>query len=307
MLIANPIYDTTFKHLMKDTEIATFFIETLIQEPVYDVQMQPQEYTYYDKAEKLTFFRLDFVATIRSEDGSRRKILIEIQKAKNEMDVMRFRKYLGEHYKKEDTVDTTEGKITLALPIITIYLLGFKLLEIPTAAAKIGRQYIDLIENEVIPVKDEFVEQLTHDCIVVQLPRIQGSIKTKLEKLLSVFEQAHFVEAGQEAYKNYATPIDDNRIQKMVDVLVYAAADPEKRKELEAEAESRRILDAYYREKMYKIRKLERVLSENKRTISENKRTISEKERTISEKERTISEKDRIIAELQAKLEQKGG
>ena len=291
MLIANPIYDVVFKRLMEDREIATFFIETLIQEPVQDVQMRPQEFTYYNKAEKLTFFRLDFVATIRSENGTYRKVLVEIQKAKNEMDVMRFRKYLGEHYKKEDEIDTPDGKLTFALPIITIYLLGFKLAEIPTAAAKIGRQYVDLIENEVMLVKNEFVEQLTHDSIVVQLPRIHGPIRSKLEELLSVFEQANFVEEGKQTYKNYGEQIGDNRIKKMVDVLLHAAADPKERKELEDEEESRRILDAYYREKVNKIRNLEK--------------TVTQQEQALSEKEQALSEKDRIIAELMAKLGQK--
>ena len=32
------------------------------------------------------------------------QILIEIQKAKNEIDLMRFRRYLGEQYKKEDQI-----------------------------------------------------------------------------------------------------------------------------------------------------------------------------------------------------------
>ncbi|WPD24624.1 MAG: hypothetical protein SD837_08685 [Candidatus Electrothrix scaldis] len=45
---------------------------------------------------------------IRQEDGSRKLVLIEIQKAKLPTDIMRFRKYLGGQYQDPNNVYPTE-------------------------------------------------------------------------------------------------------------------------------------------------------------------------------------------------------
>ena len=123
MIIANPIYDTVFKRLMENERAARFFIGTLLNEEITSVKMLPQELTRYDDSYGMTVFRLDFVATIRTGSGASQKILIEVQKAKHETDLVRFRSYLGEQYKREDEIDG----IKQALPITTIYVLGFKL------------------------------------------------------------------------------------------------------------------------------------------------------------------------------------
>jgi len=47
---------------------------------------------------------LDFSAKIRLPDQSYKQVLIEIQKAKYSTDIMRFRRYLGEQYKKTTSV-----------------------------------------------------------------------------------------------------------------------------------------------------------------------------------------------------------
>ena len=104
MIIANPIYDVVFKRLMENEKVAKFFIGTLLEKTIEHLEVQPQEFTYTNDLAGLAVFRLDFVATIKTEEGQYQKILIEIQKAKNPIDVMRFRNYLGEQYKKEDEI-----------------------------------------------------------------------------------------------------------------------------------------------------------------------------------------------------------
>ncbi|MDR3187808.1 MAG: hypothetical protein LBT94_01295, partial [Prevotellaceae bacterium] len=114
-VIANPIYDTVFKRLMENERVARFFIGTLLNQEVASVSVLPQEFSYYNELEKLTVFRLDFMATIVSSTGERTKVLIEMQKAKEETDLMRFRSYLGEQYKKSETVNGEKE----TLPITT--------------------------------------------------------------------------------------------------------------------------------------------------------------------------------------------
>lgn len=159
---------------MENERVAKFFICTMLDEKVISLQVKPQEFTYDDKLAGLTVFRLDFIAIIEGENGVHKKILIEIQKAKNEIDLMRFRNYLGEQYKKQDDVDNEK----LTLPITTIYILGFKLFNIKTACVKVERQYRDMINEKVLNERNDFIEKLTHDSYVVQVGRITDRYKT---------------------------------------------------------------------------------------------------------------------------------
>ena len=83
MLIANPIYDVVFKRMMENNRVAKFFIGTLLEQTIETVEVKPQEFTYSDEMAALAVFRLDFIATIKTESGEYRKVLIEIQKARN--------------------------------------------------------------------------------------------------------------------------------------------------------------------------------------------------------------------------------
>jgi hypothetical protein len=215
MIIANPIYDVVFKRLMENERVAKFFISTLLDQTVIDLTIRPQERTILPKLDDLeeldketldniekqlierlsiSVVRLDFVATIKTDEGEHKKVLIEIQKAKNALDLMRFRTYLAEHYKTRNEVEIDGIRTKVALPIVTIYMLGFELDEIEAIAIKVRRDYWDIINGQVLSAKCPFVEALTHDSYIVQIPRIEGNTKTKLEVLLSLFEQKYFVD-----------------------------------------------------------------------------------------------------------------
>ena len=255
MLIANPIYDTVFKRLMENKRIAKFFVETLIGEKVEEIALVPQEYTYKEeieteqteqivdaeingatevkkKYETYKIMRLDFVATIRTEKGEYKKILIEIQKSSASSDLLRFRKYLGEQYQRLDMVEIATGKVEKSLPIVCIYLLGFKVTKTKIPAIKVNRTYLDMIGEKQITQKIGWLEALTHDGYFVQIPHIKGKPRTALEKLLSVFEQEYFINR-EKTLKGYEYPIDDENVKAMVDVLCHAAADPKTKRDME--------------------------------------------------------------------------
>ena len=177
MVIANPIFDIVFKRMMENESVAKFFIGTLLEQTIETVEVKPQEFTYTDELAGLAVFRLDFIATIRTETGEKRKVLIEIQKAKNQIDLMRFRNYLAEQYKKEDVINSNK----VILPITTIYILGFKIPEIETPCIKVERNYKDLVNNKIIDRKSDFVEKLTHDCFIVQVDRITNNFSNLVE------------------------------------------------------------------------------------------------------------------------------
>ncbi len=294
MIIANPIYDTVFKKLMEDTKIAKFFIETLTGESIADIEVKPQEYTFNDKLAGIMVYRLDFIATVKTENNQYKKVLIEIQKAKNSVDLMRFRNYLAEQYKKEDKIETDYGNEKYALPIVTIYLLGFKLKEIETSVIKVNRQYIDLINNSIIFEKCAFIESLTHDSYIVQIPRIKPKLQSRLEDLLSLFEQVNFV-GDSEILKDYKYQINNETIKDMVDILHYAGTDPQERSEIEKEQEALRVYDLAYAP-------LKKEILLKDKIIKEKEKTIEEKEKAIEEKEKALQESLKIIEELKVQL-----
>jgi hypothetical protein len=286
MIIANPIYDVVFKQLMQNSRIASFFISTLLGETVLDVDLKPQEFVYTDETKLLAVSRYDFIATIKSGDGQYKKALIEIQKAKNATDLMRFRKYLGEQYKKEDEVYTDAGKVIMPLPIVTIYLLGFDLPGIDSAAIKVARTYTDLLTQEQINRRSDFIEKLSHDCYVVQLSRIHVRVRSVLEEMLSVFEQDHFVDEYG-ITKQYDYNITNDVVKSMVEMLNYVGTDPARKREIEDEQEAWRTIDALGGDKLrateqkliqaeQQLQLKERALGEEKKINEQNKQALEQ-------------------------------
>lgn len=311
MIIANPIYDVVFKRLMENDRVAKFFISTMIGQKVESLQVKPQEITYSDELAGLRLFRLDFIAVVETEEGEYKKILIEIQKAFNDLDLMRFRNYLAEQYKKEDII-AGEDEI---LPITTIYILGFKLPEIETACVHVKRNYIDMVNNTVIDKKNAFIERLTHDSYVVQVERIVGRFQTRLDKLLSVFEQSNFVD-DKKIIKDYLFEPDeeDEDVKAMTAILHHTGADPETRRQIELEKEAWRTFNALFASKQKKLREQliekEKVVGELKQlnekleTAKENaeeERKREQEARKNAEEERKNAEEERKNAEEERK------
>ena len=276
MLIANPIFDIVFKRMMENERVAKFFIGTLLGQIIETVEVKPQEFTYTDELAGLAVFRLDFIATIRTETGEQRKVLIEIQKAKNQIDLMRFRNYLAEQYKKEDTFNNEK----VILPITTIYILGFKIPEIETACIKVERNYKDLVNNKIIEKKSDFIEKLTHDCFIVQVDRITNSYSTKLEKLLSLFEQQHFIDE-KKITKEFSHEVDNEDIKLTTEILHHSGTDPVERKKIETEQEAWRTVNAMFEDKE---KELMAVIDENKKIIDEKDKLIEELLKKLNEK-----------------------
>lgn len=282
MVIANPIYDVVFKRMMENERVARFFIGTLLEQSIEAVTVKPQEFTYTDELAGLAVFRLDFIATIRTESGELKKVLIEIQKAKNQIDLMRFRNYLASQYRKEDTVDGAKA----VLPITTIYILGFVLPEIPTPCLKVERTYRDLINQTDIATKSDFIEKLTHDCFVVQVDRITDRYSTALDKLLSVFEQKHFVD-DLKIIKEYKHQTDLEEVKIITDILHHSGTNPQERKRIEDEQEAWRTVNAMFEDKENELMK---VIKDQGKALEEKDKALDELARQLEELKRRLGE-----------------
>jgi len=207
MRVANPIYDVVFKFLMGDMRIAKLILSKILDQEIETLEFKTTEFRKKIGL-NLTVFRIDFSAVIRQEDGSRKLVLIEIQKAKLPTDIMRFRKYLGGHYQDPNNVyPTNDGAEEKALPIICVYFLGHPLQHTESPVVKVQRSYIDAVTQEELAHKEEFIESLTHDSYIIQIPRLKEKRRNDLEILLSIFDQSqqtsdsrHFLNLDEDAY-----------------------------------------------------------------------------------------------------------
>jgi hypothetical protein len=288
MIIANPFYDVVFKYLLEDTEIAKEILSTILSENILYLEVKPQETVIENTAEGVRIVRFDFKATIESPTGEIKKVLIELQKIKKSSDIMRFRRYLGDNYQKEDDVIVDDGtSVKMPLPIVTIYILGFNLENLKNSVVKINREYIDILTGEQIIVKDKFVELLTHDSYIIQVRGLPLETKTKLERILQIFHPKYVTNDNRKS--DFTGDDNDPLVQKMLNRLLRAIADDELRRKMDFEDEIERIL----------ARESQKTSAEKDVIIAEKEQVISEKEQVISEQEKELETLRLIIAELE--------
>jgi hypothetical protein len=77
-----------------------------------------------------------------------------------------------------------------SLPIITIYILGYKLEDLPYMAVTVDRHVFNSVNKEKIDVKSFFIEHLTHQSHIIQVRRLPEKRQTRLEQFLVLFNQA---------------------------------------------------------------------------------------------------------------------
>ena len=288
MIIANPIYDVVFKYLLEDLDIARELLSTILGEEILSLDLKPQETATENSSGSVSILRFDFKAIIKTKTGELKKALIELQKAKQAFDVMRFRRYLGDNYKKEDTILNDKGEPKqLPLPIVTIYFLGFPLDNIKRAVVKINRGYQDVVTQEMLDVKEDFVELLTHDSYLIQVRLLAGKSRTKLEKVLQVFSPEFKTEDRQRL--DFNGDLNDPLVQKIVARLGRAIASEEVREKMDVEDEIDRMFE----------RELAKVAFEKDNIIADvRQELVAESQRAEAESQRAEAESQRAEALL---------
>jgi len=306
MKLANPIYDTVFKYLMEDTEIARRFLSQIIGEEIIKIEIRPQEHTLKTKKHGITILRFDFKATIQLKEpvptnkkdsknwkAKYKTILIELQKAKKPKDIERFRRYLGDNYQKKDTITDENGKVkSVDLPIVTIYILGFPMPPIETSVLKINRVYIDLNTNKALKIQTEFIEKLTHDCYAILIKKLPKNSRSELERILQVFNQTYILDSDNKFLEINEDLVRDNELlQLMSGRLRDAATDDEVIEGILMEQEFEEVLDQHIREK-------EELMEEKEELMEEN----DELKGDLKKRDEKLEEQNRLIEELKNQL-----
>ncbi len=209
IIIPNPIYDVVFKYLMEDNESARIILSTLTGENIIKLEFEPTSHAAKIKdpenEKDIKLFHLDFTATVALPDGTEELIMIELQKANKASDIFRFKRYISANFqrkqKKEILNQKTKAYEERDFPIrlLPIFILNFRIEnEINDLLIKTNRVKLGVFKDKQLNRQNEFIDNLTYDLIVIQLPNIENiskeeyendEHKSKLFALLKLFDQ----------------------------------------------------------------------------------------------------------------------
>ena len=300
MKIANPIYDIVFKYLMEDERIARTILSALLRMEVTRVEQRRNEYVK-GELKGLTLSRIDFGATVLDESGEERLMLVELQKTWVETETLRFRQYLAEQY--NDRENMARGpRSEYALPMVTVYLLGHLVGDIEEPVLYVRQKAYDYQDRPVTKgLPDPFVESLTHDSIIVQIPRLHGQINNRLDKVLSIFDQnrrdsddEQLLSIDERAYT------DDSAMERILHRLTMAAADAAVRHRMDVEDEYFSIIEKRDTEILLK----DKQLAERNVMIAQKDKQLQEQSEQLQEQSEQLQEKDSQLQEQREQLRQ---
>jgi len=283
MHIANPIYDVVFKYLLEDNKVAKLFLSAIIGENIAELEFSAQERTVEiqrsEEKSPLTVCRFDFSAKIETEAGFK-TVIIELQKAKLQSDLMRFRRYLGIQYQSPDNTyfGSAQHKQEKARQIYCIFFLDYGTDLPPRPVLNVDYRVWDAYTGDEFPARGEFVSGLHHRSWIVQIQQLKQHRRNVTEKILSIFDQSNVTDL------RYILDVDEDifpeEYRQIIRRLRKAMEDPKKRREMELE-------DDIIKE-----------LQDKERQIEEKDKALEEKDKTIADKDQTIAELEKEIAEL---------
>lgn len=277
--IANPIYDSVFKYLIDDERVAKTLLSALLRKEVVEVEQRPHEYVNGVR-DNISMFRIDFAARVRKDDGTTSLVLIELQKTWLETETLRFRQYLGAQYSNPDNMETTDKGRKAGIPMVAVYLLGHRVGDIEEPVLYVSHKSYTYDNREVTKgLPNPFIDSLTHDSIIVQIPLLRGQVNNRLDKVLSVFDQTSLAGRNSQMLTiNEAQYEDDTEMRHILERLERATFDAKIRQDMNVEDEFFSAIENRDTE----IMALDRKIAEQKVDIAEKESQIAEKEVTIA-------------------------
>lgn len=305
--VANPIYDAVFKYLMEDERVAKTLLSALLKKDVVQVEVRPHEYSNKTEDNRISMFRIDFAATVREQDGTEHLVLVELQKTWVETETLRFRRYLAVQYNNEHNMRREEGKEDFAIPMVAVYLLGHRVGDIEEPVLYCNHKSYDYNGKEITKgIPNPFIESLTHDSIVVQIPLLHGQVNNRLDEVLSVFDQTKTTTYNKQLlYLDENEYADDEDMKYIVRRLTAAAANGKMREDMDVEDEYYSVIarrDTALMNRDKRIAELDLTIATHEQTIATHEQTIATQDLTIATQEQTIAEKEQTIAEQQKML-----
>ena len=123
--------------------------------------------------------------------------------------------------------------------MVAIYLLGHRVGDIEEPVLYVQHKAYDYEGHPVTKgIPNPFVDSLTHDSIIVQIPRLHGQVNTRLDKVLSIFDQTHKSKESQQVLTlDDSLYEDDADMKHIVHRLLMASTDADVRQDMNVEDE----------------------------------------------------------------------
>jgi hypothetical protein len=280
MKILNPLYDWSLKYLLDNNELAKKFLSSLLQIKIIHLETRSIELPYLKDGKRFVS-RFDFKAIIETNDKITKEVLLEIQKYRYPDPINRFRTYLGENYKKEETYKDSEGNTrTESLPLIALYILGYCPAEFDRPYIIVRNDVYDGVDGTKLNINSPTIDLLTHSAyfITATPPPTYKWRGSQQEAIIRLFQQKIRKEQSNITYELEQEP-QDPLVKEISSYLNRGTQEEEIIKQLDAEEE-------YYES----IIELEAALEQSKKREEETKK-IAEQERKQKEEERRQKEK----------------
>ena len=317
--VVNPIYDTVFKYIMQDEKVAKVLIGNILKTKVVSIQMNNNEYAaMLPDGNKV--FKLDFSATISDKDGKHQLVHIEVQKALEEGEIMRFRSYLGAIYmdstkKYLETIQNpkTQEEITVEhpLPIHSIYILGHELGDGLSESVMHGENIFKDQDGNIIqiPANNDYINGLTHTVTFVIAPLTKKNVKTHLDRLLTIFSDITPNSQEIELDEYYD---DSEDYRTLMRALQRASADKQLRGNLDLEQfawgnqmkmeRRNQQLQGMVKDMHQQLSQQQEQLSQQQEQLSQQQEQLSQQQQQLSQQQEQITQKDDLISQQQVQL-----
>ncbi|MCR4560200.1 MAG: hypothetical protein K5685_08985 [Bacteroidales bacterium] len=298
--VCNPIYDTVFKYLVDDERVAKVLLGGILNKKIVSVEIKGHDCAYQsDEGSNLKLLRFDFAGTIENPDGTKETVTIELQKASEPEEVMRFRKYFGLQMASEANADAvtkyrrdkekTPYIVKKPRHIYGIFILGHSLGKGFEYSLIKGNPVFYDEDNNVLNFKTqcEFLKGMTYDLYIIQIPFLPEKPKKPLEKILRAFDQRYKLEYDSKYLELSEDKDDDSGYNVIFRRLLYAAADEQLRGNLDLED---------YAERLYAIRAAEKEDLEDE--LKEKNQLLVEQKSQLMEQENQLAKKDQQLAAM---------
>jgi hypothetical protein len=141
---------------------------------------------------------------------------------------------------------------------------------------RVVRQYLDATGREHIAHPEDFIESLTHDSIIVQIPHLKQRRQNDLESLLGIFDQsqkdpadAHTLSIREEDYPE--------KFHGVIRRLIKAISEPDVRETMEVE-------DDYLED----LEDMERLVAETNAALAATHTALAATDAALVEKDAVI-------------------
>jgi len=293
----------------------------------FDKNLAISEITIKDpvSGKDVKLLHLDFVAVIEKDNGEEEIVMIELQKVAIETDIFRFKQYIAENFQKKRKINKidpdTQQEIEIELPyrLIPIFILNFKIeddisdLMIKTRQIKTG-----VFTDKEIGKRNEFIDHLSYELYVVQLPYLQqieildfedNEYKQKLFALLKLLDQ-RAKKTDNEYRLRLFRRMFPGFLDRVIKRLQTADIDnPNLEKQMQAEDfYLKPLLQRDNKIAWFKLnqKRIELELKEKDKAIEEKDKAIEEKDKVLEDKDKVLEENKKMILNLAKTLKENG-